>query len=221
VEEAQKSFRYLVSFLGLIRLLSDMYCTHSLSHSKSLNAIVQTFSGELGAGLFIQFGRMQRACLIEKRYIKQAIPATWYEKPKKETAAAKAVDPALVVVGVGSQGGISTSTMEMDFLPAVFPGTTDEPPTSATQKEPAEVVSQSDPRVKNSQMIWHLVNEIPSVLAGLSKGLVKLLWSRRIAEASNRKAAQAITDEIAAVIYSHMAYERLCKFEFVLKATYI
>jgi E3 ubiquitin-protein ligase HUWE1 len=67
-----------------------MYCTHSLSHSKSLNAIVQTFSGDLGAGLFIQFGRIQRACLIEKRYIKQAIPATWYEKPKKETTSAKA-----------------------------------------------------------------------------------------------------------------------------------
>ena len=188
-----------------------MYCTHSLSHSKSLNAILQTFSGELGGGLFIQFGRIQRACLIEKRYIKQDIPLNWYEKPKKETSTVKAVDPALVVVGVGSQGGISTSTMEMELLPAISPGTTDEPPTSATQKEPVEVMNQNDARVKNSQMIWHLVNEIPSVLAGLSKGLVKLLWSRRIAEASNRKAAQAITDEIAAVIYSHMAYERLCK----------
>jgi hypothetical protein len=49
-----------------------------------------------------QFGRIQRACLIEKpkRNIKQAIPATRYEKPKKETTSTKAVFPALAVVGI-------------------------------------------------------------------------------------------------------------------------
>ncbi len=49
--EGQVLFRSLIDILGLIRLFTDMYCTHSLSHFKSLNAAVLSFSGDNGKGV--------------------------------------------------------------------------------------------------------------------------------------------------------------------------
>lgn len=43
--EAQTVFSALITLKCFIRLLADLYCSHSLSHSKSVNAIIQTFTG--------------------------------------------------------------------------------------------------------------------------------------------------------------------------------
>ena len=60
IEKYQTQFKHLVTALGYIRLLSDIYCTHSLSHSKSLTSLIQTFSGETGTRLLKGLGRLQR-----------------------------------------------------------------------------------------------------------------------------------------------------------------
>jgi E3 ubiquitin-protein ligase HUWE1 len=58
VAEAQKAFSALISLKCLIRLLADLYCSHSLSHSRSLNAIIHTFSS-LGSDLLREFAKLK------------------------------------------------------------------------------------------------------------------------------------------------------------------
>jgi E3 ubiquitin-protein ligase HUWE1 len=45
LDEAQRVFSGMIAVKCLVRLLTDLYCAHSLSHTKSVNAIIQNFSG--------------------------------------------------------------------------------------------------------------------------------------------------------------------------------
>ena len=197
--KGQILLRALVDILGLIRLFTDMYCTHSLSHFKSLNAAVLSFSGDHGEGLLALFGKLQNVCITEKLFIKKNVPESWYQNPKKE----KAVDPNLRVIGIGQ--GVSNSELEMDVISPVSAG-----PDSGDQiiGKSSDSVDQNDPRVKNAQMIWYLVNEISSVIANLFKGLIKLFWGRKVADSSLRKSAHAMTNEMALVISDDLCYYR-------------
>jgi hypothetical protein len=104
---------------------------------------------------------------VEKRYIKRNVPEKWYEKPKKDKTTP---DQGLRIIGNNSQAG---STVDIgELLSATSPATqAGDISVSARQGKPEEL-SQDDYRVKNSQMTWHLMNEIPSVLANLFKGKV-------------------------------------------------
>jgi E3 ubiquitin-protein ligase HUWE1 len=193
--------------LGLVRLLSDIYCTHTLSHSKTITAIIQTFTVDQGKTLLGHLGRFQRACLIEKRFIKQNIPEAWYEKPKKE----KVLDAGLRIIGQSSSQAVSSFDMDILTSAGATTTTTEEGPSSVSKEMPVDTINPKDSKIKNSQMIWHLVNEIPSVLAVLCKGIVKTLWARRISELSTRKSAHMVTEEVAKVLHDHLDYQRACK----------
>jgi E3 ubiquitin-protein ligase HUWE1 len=60
VTKARSTYHSLISTLGIVRLFSDVYCTNSLTHSKSLNAVLQTFAGDDGRGLILKLGALQR-----------------------------------------------------------------------------------------------------------------------------------------------------------------
>ena len=214
ITQSQEMFRALISVLGLSRLLSDLYCTHTLSHAKCVNAIILTF-GEKYNTLIRRMGELKRlilflkkktdkisVCLLEKWFIKKNVPETWYQKPKKETK----VDPSLRVIGSNSLG---TSIYDMEVATTGGSSAVEPSPASGTIKEPStEPVNPNDPRVKNARMIWYLASELPSVLGGLFKGILKLLFSRRISESSNRKTANLITENIATAITGHIQWKR-------------
>lgn len=200
-KSGQMLFRALVDILGLIRLFTDMYCTHSLSHHKSLNAAVLSFSGDNGEGLLELFGKLQKVCITEKLFIKKNVPESWYQKPKKE----KPVDPGLRVVGIGQ--GVSSSEFDMDIISPLSAGTDDRGDHVMTNV--SDSIIHNDIRIKNAQMIWHLVNEIPSVIANLFKGLIKLFWGRKIADSSLRKSSHTMTHEMALVISDDLNYSRI------------
>lgn len=200
-KSGQKLFRGLVDILGLIRLFTDMYCTHSLSHYKSLNAAVLSFSGDHGQGLLELFGKLQKICITEKLFIKKNVPESWYQKPKKE----KPVDPGLRVIGVGQ--GASSSEFDMEITSPVSAGTDERG--DHVMANSLDSINQNDARVKNAQMIWHLVNEIPSVIANLFKGLIKLFWGRKVADSSLRKSSHGMTHEMALVIFEDLQYDRI------------
>jgi hypothetical protein len=162
-----------------------------------LNAAVLSFSGDNGKGLLTLFGKLQKVCITEKLFIKKNVPESWYQKPKKE----KPADPNLRIIGVGQ--GVSNPELEMDIVSPISAGTDggDNAITSALDS-----VDKNDPRVKNAQMIWHLVNEIPSVIANLFKGLIKLFWGRKVADSNLRKSAHAMTNEMALVISDDLSY---------------
>lgn len=59
VEEARNVFSGLVNVKCLVRLMSDLYCSHSLSHTKSINSIILTFGG-VNSDLLCKFGALKR-----------------------------------------------------------------------------------------------------------------------------------------------------------------
>jgi E3 ubiquitin-protein ligase HUWE1 len=71
VTKARGTYHSLISTLGILRLFSDVYCTNSLTHSKSLNAVLSTFTGEDGqAGLILRLGALQRYIFCFRRGFK-------------------------------------------------------------------------------------------------------------------------------------------------------
>ncbi|KAJ3152973.1 hypothetical protein HDU86_005428 [Geranomyces michiganensis] len=60
IAEGQRVFRSLITLQGVIRLLSDIYCTHGLSHTRSVAAVIQTFTGDVGSTFISRFGALYR-----------------------------------------------------------------------------------------------------------------------------------------------------------------
>ncbi|KAH9244322.1 hypothetical protein BASA81_018289, partial [Batrachochytrium salamandrivorans] len=82
VAEAQLVFRALLTLLALIRLFSDLFCTHSISHTKSVAAIGHMFGGAEGELLIKRLGYVLRVCVWERQLISRLIPPTWLPKKR-------------------------------------------------------------------------------------------------------------------------------------------
>ncbi|KAJ3143321.1 hypothetical protein HDU90_000079 [Geranomyces variabilis] len=203
IAEGQRVFRSLITLQGFIRLLSDIYCTHVLSHTKSVLALIQTFSGDIGSTFIARFGAIYRTCVWENLLLKDTVPKQWYETASKKTDK-----------GQLTRGSMASALLDVDVLDSVLEATptaasTDTAATPvATGSAAADTCSDKDPRILNTRAFRHLLSQIPTVMTPTLQGILKLLTTRRISEVGNRKAGQMIVDDIAAVLRDHFTWER-------------
>ncbi|TPX56315.1 hypothetical protein SpCBS45565_g08434 [Spizellomyces sp. 'palustris'] len=203
--EGQQTFRSLVALQGFIRLLSDVYCTHTLSHSKSVGAVIQTFTGDVGETLIAQFGAIYRTCVWENIVLKSTVPIQWYQSVDKKSPDSR------------SAGAIrESSLLDVDVLDSVL-----EISPGSNAANPEESVNEKDPRVKNTRYFRHLLSQIPTVLTPTLQGILKLLTARRISESNNRKASQKIVDDIAILLRDNLTWERPAQNHTVNKYSYL
>ncbi|KAJ3019634.1 hypothetical protein HKX48_001941 [Thoreauomyces humboldtii] len=195
IREGERVFRSLITLQGFIRLLSDIYCTHVLSHNKSVAALIQTFSGDFGGKLIDVLGSIYRTCVWENLLLKDSVPKTWYQASKNQDK-----------MGI-TRGSLAASLLDGDVLDAVL----DAPASSAAAAGATagtEENEEQDPRVKNTRYFKHLLTQIPTVLTPTLQGVLKVLTSRRIADPTNRQAGQVIVDDIALLLRNHLTWER-------------
>jgi len=171
VEEANKTFRSLITLHGYVGLLSDVYCTPVFSHGKNASSVIEAFVGSdsevipsLGKlhryiypfsllKYFIMFCNeclikfhLLRTCVWENVILKSSLPKSWYAsqtKPKKPF-----------------------SLPEISTLSAIL----DEGDKETTDaNEPP--VDQNNRQVKNAKYLKFLVSQIPSCLTPLFQGM--------------------------------------------------
>ncbi|KAI8912022.1 hypothetical protein DFJ77DRAFT_86217 [Powellomyces hirtus] len=209
LQQGQRIFRSLISLQGFIRLLSDIYCTHVLSHNKSVQAAIQTFSGDIGGKLIASFGAIYRTCVWENLLLKDTVPKQWYQSASKKTD-----KPGL------SRGSIASALLDVDVLDSVLDGASTGPASGAAS---TDACSDNDPRVGNTRYFKHLLSQIPTVLTPTLQGILKLLTTtnRRIPDASSRKSAQIIVDEIALLLRDHLTWDRPSSDTSVNKYSYL
>ncbi|KAJ3321382.1 hypothetical protein HDV06_004367 [Boothiomyces sp. JEL0866] len=75
--EGSKLYHSLVGLKCYIRLLTDLFCTHALSHSKAINAIIATFTSPAGSRIIDMLGNLANTCALETLYLKDQIPDNW------------------------------------------------------------------------------------------------------------------------------------------------
>ena len=83
-EKAQSLFRKLIILKCFLRLLNDVYCSNSLSHSKSIASLIDVFSPDRAYSLLSFFARIARVCSLEWLILTSQVPEGWYKKPEKK-----------------------------------------------------------------------------------------------------------------------------------------
>ncbi|KAI8817902.1 uncharacterized protein EV422DRAFT_196979 [Fimicolochytrium jonesii] len=209
-EKGQKILRTLIILQGFIRLISDIYCTHILTHSKSVSGLIQTFSGEIGSKLIKAFGALYRTCLWENLLLKEKVPKPWYQSASKKHERSSI-----------TRGSMASSLLDVDVLDSVLDANTTGVPASNEEGASAEVSDSKDPRVKNTRYFKHLLSQIPTVLTPLLQGILKLLTARRITESSNRKTSQVVIDGIASLLRDHLMWDRPMRTTSINKYNYL
>ncbi|KAF0392672.1 E3 ubiquitin-protein ligase HUWE1 [Gigaspora margarita] len=184
IEEANKTFRTLITLHGYVGLLSDVYCTPVFSHGKSASSVIDAFIGT-DNDVLPTLGKLHRVCVWENVILKSSVPKSWYNLPSK------AKKP--------SHFPESSSSLTSALLDDADKETTDsnEPP-----------VNQNDRKVKNAKCLKFLVSQIPSCLTPLFQGLAKMLFSRKSPDATQKKQAFKISDAIAEVLRDHLTWPR-------------
>ncbi|KAJ3313756.1 hypothetical protein HDV04_001560 [Boothiomyces sp. JEL0838] len=81
ISEGSQLFHNLVGLKCYIRLLTDLFCSHALSHSKAINSIIATFTSSMGSKLIEMFGKLGRSCSLESFYFREKIPEHWIAGP--------------------------------------------------------------------------------------------------------------------------------------------
>ncbi|KAJ2995906.1 hypothetical protein HDV02_000306 [Globomyces sp. JEL0801] len=189
--EAANVFRALVTLKCFIRLFTDLYCSHSLSHGKSVNAIVATFTNPDGIHLIEQFAEIARVCAFEKIHLIDNVPKEWYQKElgKKLDAVATTVtvpstDEAVPILNEPSSSITPSGSGALKF----------------DLEHPVTIETGDTPAAKNTQYLFHLVDEIPSDLIGVYRGMLKLICGRRVSDGPHRKNVQLIVDQFSSVM---------------------
>ncbi|KAJ3180597.1 hypothetical protein HDU85_004001 [Gaertneriomyces sp. JEL0708] len=195
VAEGQALFRALVTLEGFVQLLSDVYSRHGMSHSKSVAAIVQMFTGEFGGTLIHMLGKVYRSCVWENILLKSAVPKAWYQ-----TATKKSSDKAPSDMFGTPRPNPSLDVNVLDSVLAVEP--------SSEVKGEDLGVDEKDRRVKNTRYFRHLLTKIPAGLTPTLQSIIKPLCSKRINDAGSRKAGQSIVDSIANMLREHLSWGR-------------
>ncbi|RIA89170.1 hypothetical protein C1645_825193 [Glomus cerebriforme] len=185
VEEANKTFRSLISLHGYIGLLSDVYCTPIFSHGKSASSVIEAFVGS-DSEVIPSLGKLHRTCVWENVILKSSVPKSWYAsqtKPKKPFNLPE----------------ISTSSAISAILDDGDKETTD-------ANEPS--VDQNNRQVKNAKYLKSLVSQIPSCLTPLFQGLAKMLFTRKTPDVTQKALASKVSDFIAEVLSDHLIWPR-------------
>ncbi|CAG8511149.1 8932_t:CDS:10, partial [Scutellospora calospora] len=184
IEEANNTFRTLITLHGYVGLLSDVYCTPVFSHSKSASSVIEAFIGN-DNDVLPTLGKLHRVCVWENVVLKSSVPKSWYNLPSKTKKPSHFPE--------------STSSLTSVLLDDTDKETADsnEPP-----------VDQNDRKVKNAKCLKFLVSQIPSCLTPLFQGLAKMLFSRKSPDASQKKQAFKISDAIAEVLRDHLTWPR-------------
>jgi E3 ubiquitin-protein ligase HUWE1 len=73
-------FHSLVSAITYIRVLADLFCTHSMSHSKSIIAVGHIFSKEGNRDLVQALSDLLRILIVEKELFTRRIPKSWVDE---------------------------------------------------------------------------------------------------------------------------------------------
>ncbi|GBC34534.2 DUF913-domain-containing protein [Rhizophagus irregularis DAOM 181602=DAOM 197198] len=185
VEEANKTFRSLITLHGYVGLLSDVYCTPVFSHGKSVSSVIEAFVGP-DSEVIPSLGKLHRTCVWENVILKSSVPKSWYAsqtKPKKPFNLPE----------------ISTSSAISAILDDYDKETTD-------TNEPS--VDQNNRQVKNAKYLKFLISHIPSCLTSLFQGLAKMLFTRKSPDASQKASAFKVSDSIAEVLSDHLTWHR-------------
>ncbi|KAJ3152974.1 hypothetical protein HDU86_005429 [Geranomyces michiganensis] len=146
---------------------------------------------------------MFRACVLENLLLKDTVPKQWYETASKKNEKGQLTRGSMAnpLLDVGVLDAV------LDTTPAVTSTETGETPV-ASGSAAVDALSDKDSRVHNTRAFKHLLSQIPTVMTPTLQGILKLLTTRRISEAANRKSGQTIVDDIAAVLRDHFTWER-------------
>ncbi|KAG9291851.1 hypothetical protein G9A89_012136 [Geosiphon pyriformis] len=183
VQEANKTFRSLVTLYGFVGLLSDIYYTPGFSHSKSSPSVIEAFVAD--KEILPALGKLHRVCVWENVLLKSAVPKSWYSSPSKLRKSSS------LTPGESSLFVTSFDDGEKDNTDP------NEPPVDPTNRQ-----------VKNTKSLKFLVSQIPSCLTPLFQGLTKMLFSRKAPDANQKKQAFKVSDAIAQVLSDHLTWKR-------------
>ncbi|KAJ3176473.1 hypothetical protein HK101_010430 [Irineochytrium annulatum] len=209
VASGQKVFRSLTTLHCFVRLISDMYSTHALSHSKSVTALIATFIGRAAnspnATILQTLALIHRVCNFENLLLKTAVPKTWYESAVK-----KAAKPTTIVDAMSRSTSVNGIDVELVDLSAGADGEADAvsaPDAGGTEGGESFSPGVTDYRVKNTGLFKYFLTGIPSALTPTMQGITRQLTSRRISSLQMVQCFQ-ILDAVGASSKSHFTWER-------------
>lgn len=84
--EASKVFRGLVAIKCYIVLLTNVFSSGTLPHTKSLSSIIEMFSASNDVRVIDLLSLVARICVREKFFVEDNVPKTWIESAEKKTA---------------------------------------------------------------------------------------------------------------------------------------
>jgi E3 ubiquitin-protein ligase HUWE1 len=77
-------FHSVVSIVSYVRVLADLFCTHSMSHSKSVIAVSHIFAIGENRHLVEALGELLRVFLIERDLFTRSVPNSWFDEKAPE-----------------------------------------------------------------------------------------------------------------------------------------
>lgn len=186
----QVLFHHLVSTSCLVRLLSDLYCSHSISQSKSTAAILAMF-GDLHPDLLQRLMHLKTVCHWELYEIEERVPALWIMKLDSNNLG----------------GGVARGEPDPVGRPTLTP--ISPIPAEPSPVDPlaaaATVSGAHSYSGRNTRYLHHLVTEIFSDIHSLSTGILKTICSKRLSDQSPHRAGVfALAEKLAVSIKTEL-----------------
>jgi E3 ubiquitin-protein ligase HUWE1 len=94
-QRGENLFRSLITVKSFIQLLLYLYCSNSLSLSKSVNAILFTFTSD-NVELIHDLGVVAQKCLLERSLLQKCVPKSWITSEPKVEKDEELVDDQII-----------------------------------------------------------------------------------------------------------------------------
>ncbi|KAJ3118397.1 hypothetical protein HDU96_001915 [Phlyctochytrium bullatum] len=199
--EANEVYSTFVQLQCFLRIFSDLFWNHVMSHGRTVGAVTHFFS-DFGKDMLHRLGEVHRVCAFESLLLKAATPKAWYDfQPKNPSKSVSHGDPGMS--RATSINGLDIeAARDLDVRPA--------DPMDAKPDEASEAKSlEKDSRVKNVSYFKQILTQIPTILAPTFQGIVRGVTSRRIIDNKFRRSCQAAVDAIGKISAEHLIWERV------------
>ncbi|KAI9847392.1 MAG: hypothetical protein M1837_002581 [Sclerophora amabilis] len=193
----------LVTLHTLCSLLCETFSQHLFNHRPSSSVFNQVNLADMYVNLVTSLGSVQRACVWERIMLQKAVPDTWKAalRIKGFVAGSDDMTNLLELLPQSSHPEQNPSSEEFgqnEAPPGEASGTTSRLAESKNGEERA--LSEEDTKkaqFKNSQILQHLLSQIPTTITPFFQGLGRFLIPKRQSDPFQKQNAIVVAEALA------------------------
>ncbi|TPX38198.1 hypothetical protein SmJEL517_g00226 [Synchytrium microbalum] len=211
VDTASTIFRSLVEIHGYMKLLSDIYGTHTVGPGKGAVAIIHTFASKESEGMLKALVHLQSVCSWEHTLLRKSVPKSWFQPKNKKNADKAGVLPSSTSMNVLSDAADQAAATSSEGAAAGGDDGVD-----MKDKDP-----RTEKKARNVRLFAFLLSRVSTLLGPIFFGVVKLVTARRIADANHRKSAYKVIDMLVSQLVEGLNWQRALRDESLQTVQYL